>query len=387
MVIPDGMPGGALSLSANGNRDGIIWASVPKFDSQWTIAPGRLMAFDATTLQELWRDDDNIAFAKFAPPTVADGKVFRPTFANKLIVYGVRTGLINEPCYSITAKYDAYGKVYGWLGSPTSSIQGTADGRGRFKLFHKSSLNGLSGNAFPFDGDHEPILDYSGAIFAVTNGCAHELHGSIYSKWSELGSERGPLGYPVSDEALASDGLGRLNAFEHGFIYCLPAPRRSGAVRPDCLPGYGGIGPHAVYGAIGEKWNSLGREQFGYPTTDETVARDGCGRYNDFSDNFNDPGNKSIYWTPETGAHEVHGAIRAHWLGGGAELSPFGYPVSDEVATFDGRGTMQLFEHGLITWYPDRGVSSNITSPNNTLHCGQRGELPEKTGDPASRAN
>jgi hypothetical protein len=29
LIVPDGMPGAALSLSANSNQDGIVWASFP----------------------------------------------------------------------------------------------------------------------------------------------------------------------------------------------------------------------------------------------------------------------------------------------------------------------------------------------------------------------
>lgn len=47
---PDGMPGGALSLSANGNRDGVLWVSVsPCRDTTNNIRAGTLMAFNAWT--------------------------------------------------------------------------------------------------------------------------------------------------------------------------------------------------------------------------------------------------------------------------------------------------------------------------------------------------
>jgi hypothetical protein len=81
LQAPDGMPGGALSVSANGIRDGIVWVSVHKEDAMFDIHPGRLVAVDATTLRELWRDEEIPFFAKFNPPTVADGKVFLGTFA------------------------------------------------------------------------------------------------------------------------------------------------------------------------------------------------------------------------------------------------------------------------------------------------------------------
>jgi hypothetical protein len=102
-----GMPGGAASLSSNGDRDGIVWVSYPQLDGQWQKAPGHLVAYsaapsgpDGRTLIELWRDASPVLYAKFCPPTVAAGKVFRPAFApngpdnsyigpGKVVVYGV----------------------------------------------------------------------------------------------------------------------------------------------------------------------------------------------------------------------------------------------------------------------------------------------------------
>jgi hypothetical protein len=78
------MPGGAISISANGSRDGILWVTMSadlQSDAAFDVHPGILVAVDATNLTELWRDSNVPAFAKFNPPTVADGKVFLPTFA------------------------------------------------------------------------------------------------------------------------------------------------------------------------------------------------------------------------------------------------------------------------------------------------------------------
>lgn len=59
------------------------------------LALGGLRAIDASTLKELWNSDlDNRdrlpAVAKFTPVTVANGKVYVPTFSNKLVVYGLK---------------------------------------------------------------------------------------------------------------------------------------------------------------------------------------------------------------------------------------------------------------------------------------------------------
>lgn len=107
MRAPDGMPGGFSSLSADGETNGILWTSLAVAgDAQWTNQPGILAAFDATTLEELWSDPpmeagpqpaaapspgpDDVLFAKFTTPTIADGKVYRATYSNQLIVYGLR---------------------------------------------------------------------------------------------------------------------------------------------------------------------------------------------------------------------------------------------------------------------------------------------------------
>jgi hypothetical protein len=100
------MPGGMLSLSANGRTldSAIVWASVPfKGDANLQTVPGILRAFDALDLtKELWNSEQNPArdrvgmFAKFCPPVVANGKVYLATFndgsqPNKLVVYGLMT--------------------------------------------------------------------------------------------------------------------------------------------------------------------------------------------------------------------------------------------------------------------------------------------------------
>ena len=86
VLAPGGMPGGMLSLSANGGTagTGILWATVSiSGDANHTPRAGILRAFDASNLtRELWNSQQNATrdalglFSKFAPPTIADGKVF-----------------------------------------------------------------------------------------------------------------------------------------------------------------------------------------------------------------------------------------------------------------------------------------------------------------------
>jgi hypothetical protein len=97
---PESMPGGVMSLSADPQgKNAILWGTVPKDCTQPAAncsyavrnnsdgaenatVPGRFVAFDANTLQELWSDLDVGFFAKFTPPTIADGKVFVANFGS-----------------------------------------------------------------------------------------------------------------------------------------------------------------------------------------------------------------------------------------------------------------------------------------------------------------
>jgi hypothetical protein len=88
-----------LSLSADGNQAGtaIVWsAGAYSGDSNQHIVHGIVRAFDATNLaNELWNSrqiptrDDVGNYAKFCPPTIANGKVYVATFSNRLVVYGL----------------------------------------------------------------------------------------------------------------------------------------------------------------------------------------------------------------------------------------------------------------------------------------------------------
>ena len=73
---------------------------------------------------------------------------------------------------------------------------------------------------------------------------------------------------------------------------------------------------------------------------------DGRGRSRDYE-------HGSIFFTPQTGAHEVHGDIRDLWASMGFERSKLGYPVSDEMDMPGGR--LSRFEHGEIRWTPTGG--------------------------------
>ncbi len=157
---------------------------------------------------------------------------------------------------------------------------------------------------------------------------------AIDDKYASLGGAGGVLGAPTSAELSTPDGVGRFRHFKFGSIYWTPT-----------------TGAHEVHGAIHALWSSLGWElsPVGYPTTDETATPDGVGRFNHFQLG-------SVYWHPTTGAHEVHGAIHTLWSSLGWELSPLGYPLSNEEDTEHGFGKVSKFQRGAIYWDGGRGA-------------------------------
>jgi hypothetical protein len=166
--------------------------------------------------------------------------------------------------------------------------------------------------------------------------------GPVTEKYVALGALFGFLGAPVSPELVVPDASGVYRHFQGGSVYWSPA-----------------TGAHEVHGLIRAKWASLGWERsfLGYPLTDETATPDGIGRYNHFQGG-------SVYWTPTTGAHEVHGYIRSAWASLGWEWGFLGYPVTDEMDAPGGR--VSYFQHGSIYWNAATGAVT--VTAGNVIH-------------------
>ncbi|MGW2834648.1 LGFP repeat-containing protein [Streptomyces sp. NPDC001286] len=156
---------------------------------------------------------------------------------------------------------------------------------------------------------------------------------AIDDKWTQVAW----IGPPVdagggAAEMPEPDGRGRSRDYQNGSIFWSPQ-----------------TGAHEVHGSIRVCYARMGgtRGFLGYPLTDETGTPDGVGRYNHFEGG-------SVYWTPATDAHEVHGAIRDLWASMGWERGYLGYPVSDESGSPQSR--YSLFQHGRISWTPSGGA-------------------------------
>lgn len=141
----------------------------------------------------------------------------------------------------------------------------------------------------------------------------------------------GAPGAPVGD-VMPGQGTGWYRKYTEGGIYW----------RKD-------LGASQLYGPIYDKYNQMGGAEacfLGYPTADESANTDGLGRFAVFEHGV-------IYWSPPTGACEIHGAILDRWNG---ERSWLGYPTSDEYED-DGKRVSD-FENGRIAWTPIGGARS-----------------------------
>jgi len=173
---------------------------------------------------------------------------------------------------------------------------------------------------------------------APANPTNNEPYGKIGEKYAKLGGPNSGIGPALGGETDAPYG-GRCHSFQHGSICWHPAIGEA----------------FTVWGDIHKKWVQFGRVEYGYPITDELKTPDGRGRFNHFRaiQHPNRP-EASIYWTPQTGAHAVYGAIRDVWAQQGWERGPLGYPTSDEYQ--DGKYRRVNFERGFIRWAPDTGI-------------------------------
>ncbi|WP_406239114.1 alpha/beta hydrolase-fold protein [Nocardia sp. NBC_01009] len=144
-----------------------------------------------------------------------------------------------------------------------------------------------------------------------------------------VATANGWLGDCVTAEYQVSGGVAQ--DFRSGRVFYSPA-----------------TGAHPVGGMIGGGYQAaLGA--VGLPTDDERALPDGRGRFQAFQ-------HGSLYWTPQTGAQVVRGAILDEWGKQGFERGPAGYPTAPEVETPDRDGSVQAFENGPFYYSQKTGV-------------------------------
>ncbi|HLY92654.1 MAG TPA: malectin domain-containing carbohydrate-binding protein, partial [Candidatus Angelobacter sp.] len=139
--ITQSYPGGRLSISASGSSNGIVWAYTAPANQEHSSGPGVLRAYNADNIStELWNSTQNSSrdscnnISKNAAPTIANGKVYLPSFgtansgSGQLCVYGLLAG---SPDFSLSA---------------TPASQTVTPGSGTSYTATVSALSGFSGS-------------------------------------------------------------------------------------------------------------------------------------------------------------------------------------------------------------------------------------------------
>ncbi len=204
----------------------------------------------------LGSENGGLGYPTTGDARTGDGVGWYNHFQGGTVIYSAATGAQNVRG-AIRNHWASLGSERGPLGYPATSEARTGDGVGWYNHFQGGTV-----------------------IYSAASG-AQNVRGSIRNRWAALGSERGPLGYPVTSDARTGDGVGWYNHFQGGTIIYSAAS-----------------GTHDVRGAIRNRWGSLGSERgaLGYPISDEYDVSGG--KRSDFQ-------RGSIVWDARTGATRI----------------------------------------------------------------------------------
>jgi uncharacterized protein (TIGR03437 family) len=253
-----------MAVSSNGSSDGIVWETTG--DHSQPGIPATLHAWNASDLtQELWNSDLSPAdvlgcFAKFAPPLVANGRVYVPTFSNQLAIYGLETSAVNTAAPQISAVLNgaslvptpvAPGGIVSILGKNLGPAAGAA-----FQLDDSGKVpDALGGIQVFFDGVAAPLL-YSSAN-RITLEAPFELAGpSTQIIVSSEAGESAPVWATVASAAPAlltasQLGNGQLAALnEDGSVNSATNPAAVNSVVSIFGTGWGKTTPAGMDGSV-----------------------------------------------------------------------------------------------------------------------------------------
>ena len=196
-------------------------------------------------------------------PETDNGDIRYRTYEFGRLYWSARTG-VHEVHGAILTRYLVHGG-HSRFGPPWTDETTAPDGAGRYNHFAGTPATGPA------------------SIYWSPRTGANAIWGAINAHWTRLGREQGPMGYPVTDESITPDQVGRYNHFDRaGSIYWTPT-----------------TGAQEVYGAIRSRWAALGweRSYLGYPTSGEFTVYQG--RRNNFRYGF-------VTWNALTGATLHH---------------------------------------------------------------------------------
>lgn len=179
-----------------------------------------------------------------------DGVGFHQQFRNGFIFWRPDTG-----AHAITARnaevFSRNGWSAGWMGYPLG---------GEVPVTGSNPIDGeLNGWVQLFQGGRiyrSPVWEG----FQVAS-----INGMILDRWLAIGGPDSALGFPIADEAVAADGVGRFSVFHNGVIYWHP-----------------NYGAWEIYGDFEGMWMTSGGVDglYGYPTSG--INSDSTGTWQDY---------------------------------------------------------------------------------------------------------
>lgn len=186
-------------------------------------------------------------------------------------------------------------------------------------------------------------------------GKVEDVKRIIVEKANQLNLRPVTSNYEVNYQPLSHEAGGNFAYFINfsdntAAVYCKSTSDKAFAVWGAIYDKYTGLLTGDIIKEKNGRGKTVNQKYFlGAPTSDEfkTPNKNGAGQHFEGG---------SIYWSPNTGAHEVHGAIKDKWAALGWENSFLGFPKTDETATPDGFGRFNFFEGGAIYYHPHLGT-------------------------------
>jgi hypothetical protein len=191
-------------------------------------------------------------------------------------------------------------------------------------------------------------------ILAIIKGDGYNVHtppggpgddgvyGAIGLKWRQLGGAHGALGANVSpDEVVGADG-GRGRRFAGGLVTHHPR-----------------AGTHVLLSDATPVLDASGGVEAGHYAVDDERLAAGDDRGHVVPMQTFPAGTPWwIWWSPQTGASSLYGAIGETWRSTGRGRGALGYPVGSDTAPGPEGLLWRRFEHGLITFLPAIGANA-----------------------------
>lgn len=383
LVADRGTTAGTLTVSAEVRTSASGWAAATtRFGP--TLAPGEwhtaALAYDLDTLA-VFIDGQIVSVHAFPDGTLGAAAGHRLAVGNALD----HTGHFHGRLAAVRWQDHIPAALESQLDDRRSSAEWFVTYK--YELLRPQLDLGTARDALTYDAAVDAyVQDYDNGLMMYHDGAgvAFEMHGAIVATYRSL-SERSPLGHLVSDERDTRKAGGRKSQFDQGAIYWSPA---TGAVPvigqlyldyerlgesagigfptglATAVPGgqqqafegammfhrAGAAAAHEVHGAILAHYLAIGGPaRWGFPLTDETdVMSNGSsiGRSNDFD-------GCTVYWSSLTGAWEVHGAIRDRFHAMKGPAGVLGFPTCDEtdVPGAPAPARCNTFQHGSLLWF------------------------------------